>query len=106
MRAVRDEQYGLLRGLFHGASDEPEPAEGAQPRLHAVTLTGNAYALGKLLADFGLEEIDVQVRAVRRPGSGQRFAPQDAGVLEPGDVVVLLGVPDMLAAAEIRLLQG
>jgi hypothetical protein len=43
---------------------------------------------------------------VRRPRSGQRLAPQDAGVLEPGDVVVLLGEPDLLAAAEIRLLQG
>ncbi len=106
MRAVRDEQYGLLRGLFHGASDEPEPAEGAQPRLHAVTLTGNAYALGKTLAEAGLEELGVQVRTVRRPRSGQRFTPQDAGVLESGDVVVLLGVPEMLAAAEIRLLQG
>jgi CPA2 family monovalent cation:H+ antiporter-2 len=106
VRAVRDEQYGLLRGLFYGASDAPEPAEDAQARLHAVTLAGNAYALGKSLADIGLEEMGVQVRAVRRPGSGQRFAPQDAGVLEPGDVVVLLGVPDLLAAAEIRLLQG
>jgi CPA2 family monovalent cation:H+ antiporter-2 len=106
VRAVREEQYGLLRGLFHGASDAPEPVEDAQARLHAVTLAGNAYALGKSLADIGLEEIGVQVRAVRRPGSGQRFAPQDAGVLEPGDVVVLLGVPEMLAAAEIRLLQG
>ena len=43
---------------------------------------------------------------MRRPGSGQRLTPQDAGVLEPGDVVVLLGEPDLLAAAEIQLLQG
>ena len=69
-------------------------------------MTGHAHALGKPLAEAGLEDIGVQVKAVRRPGSGQRFAPQDAGVLEPGDVVVLLGVPEMLAAAEIRLLQG
>jgi len=48
----------------------------------------------------------VQVRSVRRPASGQRLAPQDAGVLQEGDVVVLLGVPESLAAAEIRLLQG
>jgi len=106
VRAVRDEQYGLLRGLFHGASDEPETADEAQPRLHAVTLSGNAHALGKPLSEAGLEDIGVQVRAVRRPGSGQRFAARDAGVLEPGDVVVLLGVPELLAAAEIRLLQG
>jgi CPA2 family monovalent cation:H+ antiporter-2 len=106
VRTVRDEQYGLLRGLFHGASDDSAAADSAQARLHAVTLSGNARALGKPLDTQALEELGVQVRAVRRPGSGQRLTPQDAGVLEPGDVVVLLGEPDLLAAAEIQLLQG
>lgn len=106
VRAMRDEQYGLLRGLFHGSSEDAEDPDEAQPRLHAVTLTGNARALGKPLAAAQLEELGVQVKAVRRPGSGQRLAPQDAGMLEPGDVVILLGAPDLLAAAEIRLLQG
>jgi len=45
------------------------------------------------------------VKAVRR-GGVRRLAPQEVGALEQGDVVVLLGVPDLLAAAEIRLLQG
>jgi CPA2 family monovalent cation:H+ antiporter-2 len=106
VRAVRDEQYGLLRGLFHGASDDDGSADTAQSRLHAVTLSGNARALGRPLDTQALEKLGVQVRAVRRPGSGQRLAPHDAGVLEPGDVVVLLGEPDLLAAAEIQLLQG
>ena len=106
VRAVRDEQYGLLRGLFHGASEEVAATDAAQSRLHAVTLTGNAKALGKPLDTQALEEIGVQVRAVRRPASGQRLTPQEAGVLEPGDVVVLLGVPELLAAAEMHLLQG
>ena len=106
VRAVRDEQYGLLRGLFHGASDEAESVEEAQQRLHAVTLSGNASAVGKTLAEIGLEKIGVQVKAVRRPGAGRRFSPGEIGILERGDVVVLLGVPDRLAAAETRLLQG
>jgi len=106
VRAVRDEQYSLLRGLFHGSDDEAEASDDAQPRLHAVTLTGNARALGKTLAAAGLDGTGAQVRAVRRPGLGRRLAPQEAGVLEEGDVVVLLGVPEQLAAAEMRLLQG
>src|SRR5690349_15479487 len=44
MRSVRDQQYGLLRGLFHGESDEPEGLEESQPRLRAVTLALNAHA--------------------------------------------------------------
>ena len=106
IRAVRDQQYGLLRGLFHGAGDEPETVELAQPRLHSVTLAGNAFGVGRSLPALALEEIGVQVKAVRRPGAARRLAPEDAGTLQQGDVVVLLGVPELLAAAEIRLLQG
>jgi CPA2 family monovalent cation:H+ antiporter-2 len=106
VRAVRDEQYGLLRGLFHGAGEEAEESDQAQPRLRAITLTGDARAIGKPIADVGLEELGVQVKAVRRPRLAKRFAPQDAGPLETGDVVVLFGVPELLAAAEMRLLQG
>jgi CPA2 family monovalent cation:H+ antiporter-2 len=106
IRAVRDQQYGLLRGLFHGAGDEPETVEQAQPRLHSVTLTGNAFGVGRSLPALALEEIGVQVKAVRRLGAARRLAPEDAGMLQQGDVVVLLGVPELLAAAEIRLLQG
>jgi CPA2 family monovalent cation:H+ antiporter-2 len=106
VRAVRDEHYGLLRGLFHGSGEDAGDADSVQARLHAVTLSANARAVGRPLDTQALEELGVQVRAVRRPGSGQRFMPQEAGVLEPGDVVVLLGEPELLAAAEIQLLQG
>ncbi|MCC6212910.1 MAG: cation:proton antiporter [Burkholderiales bacterium] len=106
VRAVRDAQYGLLRGLFHGSSEGAGAAESVQTRLHAVTLSANARAVGRPLDTVALEELGVQVWAVRRPGSAQRLRPQEAGSLEAGDVVVLLGEPDLLAAAEIRLLQG
>jgi CPA2 family monovalent cation:H+ antiporter-2 len=106
VRAVRDEQYGLLRGLFHGASEEAETVEHAQPRLRAVTLPASAYAIGKTFAALQLEEFGVQVKAVRRAGVARRLAPQEIAALEAGDVVVLLGAPELLAAAEIRLLQG
>ena len=106
VRTVRDEHYGLLRGLFHGASDDADTIETAQPRLHAVTLTANAHATGKSLEQIGLESIGVRVTAVRRPSTGLRLAPAEVGTLEVGDVVVMLGAPELLASAEIRLLQG
>ncbi len=106
MRAVRDAHYSLLKGLFHGASDEPETVEAAQPRLHGVTLASGAQAIGQPLAALGLEDIGVEVKLVRRPRAARRLAPQEVETLEEGDIVVLLGVPELLAAAEIRLLQG
>ncbi|MDH4325320.1 MAG: NAD-binding protein, partial [Betaproteobacteria bacterium] len=103
---VREEQYGLLRGLYHGASDAPESGEATQPHLHAVTLHAHAAALARPLEALGLEEIGVQVRAVRRPGAEKKLGAQEAGPLREGDVVVLLGTAQALAAAELLLLQG
>jgi CPA2 family monovalent cation:H+ antiporter-2 len=99
---VREAHYQLLRGLFVGASDTP--ARTLPARLHSVTLDGQAYAVGRALSEIRLDS--VQVRAVRRPGVRQNLAAADAGALQPGDVVVLLGLPDALEAAEDRLLRG
>jgi monovalent cation:H+ antiporter-2, CPA2 family len=98
---VREEHYELLKGLFHGLSDakEEDPV-----RLHSVTLDEQAYAVRKNLNDLRLD--GVQVRAVRRPGVRKNLAAGDAGALQAGDVVVLLGEPGALEAAEDRLLRG
>jgi CPA2 family monovalent cation:H+ antiporter-2 len=101
---VRDQQYSLLRGLFPGGSDEREGEEVA--RLHAVTLEPGAHAIGRELSQLALEQSDIQVRAVRRPGARLRLAPAQAGALQAGDIVVLLGSPERLLAAEEKLLRG
>src|SRR5512146_726350 len=106
MRKVRDQHYGLLRGLFHGAGDEPDVGEEAQPRLHAVTLGAGAHAVGRALDALGLADLGVQVKAVRRPGAARNLEPAQVDGLEAGDVVILLGVPESLALAETKLLQG
>jgi CPA2 family monovalent cation:H+ antiporter-2 len=92
---VRGERYGLLRGLFHGRDDIDSAA-----RLHSVTLDPGAAAIGRTLAEL---DLDVQVRAVRRRGVKAKLGAAEAGALQAGDVVVLLGAPEALAAAEERL---
>jgi CPA2 family monovalent cation:H+ antiporter-2 len=101
---VRDEQYRLLRGLFHGGGEEAD-GEGAA-RLHAITLDAGAYAVGRQLGELALDAMGVQVRAVRRPGARVKLDMAQAGALRAGDVVVLLGTPELLASAEERLLRG
>jgi CPA2 family monovalent cation:H+ antiporter-2 len=105
LRLVRDEHYGLLRGLFHGASDDDESRDSAQPRLHSVTLAASAHGVGRSVAELRLEGLGVEVKAVRR-GGVRKFEGVAGLMLEANDVVILLGVPESLAAAEIRLLQG
>ena len=102
---VRDEQYQLLRGLFPGAGDGRRDQGESEERLHAVRLDAGAWAVGRTLADCGLEAHGVEVRAVRRRGSNARLTAAQAGPLEAGDVVVLLGAPAALAEAEMLLQQ-
>jgi CPA2 family monovalent cation:H+ antiporter-2 len=98
---VRDERYRLLRGLFH-APGEREDDEGAA-RLHAVTLQEGAHGVGRTLTELGL---GVEIRAVRRRGDRNNLGIAEAGALRVGDVVVLLGNAERIAAAESRLLRG
>jgi len=104
MRKLREAQYDVLRGLFQGEEGDVESR--AQPRLHTVTVTSGAYALGQKLDALELEQIGVEVRAVRRAGAARKLSAADAGTLREGDVIVLLGEPEPLAAAEMRLLGG
>jgi CPA2 family monovalent cation:H+ antiporter-2 len=99
---VRGERYGLLRGLFQGREDMDTQLEAAA-HLHSVTLEPGSGAIGKGIAEFELDALGVQVRAVRRRGTKAKLDAASAGPLQSGDVVVLLGAPDALAAAEDRL---
>jgi CPA2 family monovalent cation:H+ antiporter-2 len=104
LREMREAHYVLLRGFFHGATDTGERLSDAeQPRLHAVMLTVGAHAVGRSLIELAVHESGAKVSTVRRRGTG-RIA--DADALMEGDAVVLLGIPEALAAAEERLLRG
>jgi CPA2 family monovalent cation:H+ antiporter-2 len=106
VRALRNERYELLRGFFPGASDaEDEAGESHGPRLHSVSLTPGCHAVGRTIADLRLENFKVKVSAVRRRGI-RGIAPGPETRLQMGDVVVLMGLPEELAAAELRLLKG
>jgi CPA2 family monovalent cation:H+ antiporter-2 len=106
VREVRNSRYSLLRGFFHGEGDAVvDAAEHHQPRLHSVTLTEGAYAVGRTLADLDLMTLGARVTRVRRRGI-RAGEPGPETRFEAGDVVVVLGEPDSLAAAEIRLLKG
>jgi CPA2 family monovalent cation:H+ antiporter-2 len=106
IRNVRAQRYRMLRGFYHGATDEAADLdEASQPRLHTVSLSDGAFAAGRTLAELDLAALGAEVTALRRrgiradePGPETRFVA--------GDVIVLLGRPDALDAAEIRLLQG
>ena len=70
-----------------------------------MTLAASSRAAGFTLAALDLDSLGVSVAAVRRRDT--RIAkPSAATVLQQGDVLVLLGTPADLAAADMRLMQG
>jgi CPA2 family monovalent cation:H+ antiporter-2 len=106
IREVREGRYSLMRGFFHGESDEAEDFDEAQePRLHSVTLSPGALAVGRSLGEIALESIGVEVTALRRQDT-RMIAPDPQTALKEGDVIVLRGTAERLAAAEMRLLRG
>jgi len=106
IREVREHRYSLMRGFFHGGTDEAEdPDEGREPRLHSVTLAPGTGASGRSLGELKLDELGVRVTALRR-GELRMISPDSQTALREGDVIVLLGAPEQLAAAEMRLLKG
>ena len=104
MRETREQRYSLFRGFFRGITDEMESEED-QPRLHSVAIPGGAAAIGKTLGEIGLARLGVGVTAVRRRNV-RNVTPDDHIRIEEGDVVVLLGAEEDLAAAEMKLMQG
>lgn len=101
IRQTRTERYRLLRGFFHGMSDRDEEEE---QRLHSIWLTKGARAIGQTLADLNLQSFGCEISAIRRRGI-RALEPAPETRLQEGDVVVVLGDPEGVAAAEERLLQ-
>ncbi len=106
LREMREHHYALLRGFFHGATDAgAHLADADQPRLHAVTLTPGASAIGRRVADIDLAQVGAGASAIRRRTQrGLKLAPE-LELLE-GDVVVLIGTAAAVTAGEDLLLRG
>jgi CPA2 family monovalent cation:H+ antiporter-2 len=91
LREMREQHYALLRGFFHGATDAgAHLADAEQPRLHAVTLTPGAAAIGKAVGEVDLAGVGAGATAIRRR-SQRGLKPGPTLTLIEGDVVVLIG---------------
>ena len=106
IRDTREQRYGMLRGFFHGATDEAEDsAHKGQKVLHSVLIAPGAAAVGRSLGELGPGLQEVEVRAMRRGGIHSESPPLDKRIAE-GDVLVLFGSEEQCAAAQIVLMQG
>ena len=98
------ERYELLRGFFHGAATSR--AEDERARLHAVTLERRRTPSAARSPSCGLPSSACRYGRCAGRGARASLAPDEAGRAAGGDIVVLLGQPEALAAAEEKLLRG
>jgi CPA2 family monovalent cation:H+ antiporter-2 len=104
VQATRESRYHMLRGVFRGNVLEEGEGERPHARLHSVFVVQGAPSIGRTLGELRLEELGVEVTAIRRRGV-KSLAPAADTCIEQGDVIVLFGPDDTIGAAEIRLLQ-
>jgi len=68
-------------------------------------IDSGAAAVGRRLEALKLDELGVDVTALRRRGV-RNASPSPEMRLDVDDVLILAGTPEALAKAEMRLLQG
>jgi CPA2 family monovalent cation:H+ antiporter-2 len=103
IRQTREARYGTMRGYFRGLTDDSEEESGGE-RLTSVLIHARFGALDKTLGELDLGRLGVTLVGVRRPGSRHfEYGPETG--LQAGDILLLRGNPDALAAAEL-VLQG
>jgi monovalent cation:H+ antiporter-2, CPA2 family len=99
-------RYAAFSGYFRTTQyNEDEAGESLQPRFSSVLLKENSAAVGKKLGEAGLAQLNVEVNAVRRRNV-YGAQPSEEMLLQSGDILVLLGLPEALQAAESQLHKG
>jgi len=99
-------RYAAFNGYFRTAPIEEDVAgDSLQSRFLSVRLKDDSIAVGRKLGELGLAELNVEVNAVRRRNV-HGAQPSEAMLLQSGDILVLLGLPEALQAAESMLHNG
>ncbi|MGC2165363.1 MAG: monovalent cation:proton antiporter-2 (CPA2) family protein [Gallionella sp.] len=100
---TRARRYSVFSSYFRREEiEEINDSESLQPRFLSVLLNQDSYAVGKRLRELNLDELGIEVNAVRRHNL-RGAQPSEEMLLLTGDVLVLLGLPEALLQAEYRL---
>jgi CPA2 family monovalent cation:H+ antiporter-2 len=109
VQETRAKRYSMFSGYLRDSAkaevEVGEDTESLQPRFQNVLLYAGDAAVGRRLKDMELDDLNVEVNAVRLHNV-EGSHPAGDMVLRAGDVLVMLGQPVTLEAAEKRLRKG
>ncbi|MDO9011724.1 MAG: monovalent cation:proton antiporter-2 (CPA2) family protein [Gallionella sp.] len=102
----RARRYAMFNGyLRSNQNNDVEISDEMQPRFLNVLLKADSAAVGKRLREMELDTLNVEVKALRRYNV-HGAQPSEEMILQAGDVLVLLGLPETLEIAETWLHKG
>jgi len=104
VREVRDNRYGLFRGVFRGSDDDYLERTEDAVMLRTLVVPKTSAMAGRRIADLGLAGMGVDIATLKRAGRRQTLT--DDMLLLAEDALVLRGTAEALAEAETLLNAG
>jgi CPA2 family monovalent cation:H+ antiporter-2 len=99
----RARRYTMFSGYLP-SQDDFRISDEMQPRFLNTLIKADSPFVGRRLGEVELDALNIEVKAVRRYNV-HGAQPSEDMILQAGDVLVLLGLPDELEVAEKRLHQ-
>ncbi len=107
IRAIHTDRYRIMQGFFKGMDDQTllEESDASRMSLHPLTVTENAFAVHKKIADIYDPESPHAIKALIRNGV-RNPNPDPNLIIEAGDILVLLATPETLYILTEKILRG
>jgi CPA2 family monovalent cation:H+ antiporter-2 len=100
----RARRYTMFSGYLP-SQDDIRISDDMQPRFLNTLIKEDSPFVGRRLGEVELDALNIEVKAVRRYNV-HGAQPSEDMILQTGDVLVLLGLPDELEVAQKRLHQA
>lgn len=107
IRAIHADRYRIIQGFFKGTDDATllEQEDTARMSLHAITVTENAYAVGKTIQEINIPGAAFAIKVLTR-GTTRFPDPNPDMMIEDQDVLVLYTTPEVAYLLSEKILRG
>ena len=97
IRSFRQERYKMFQGYFKGASDiDDDFSSNQQLELHSIEINEDSPLVGAEINSLPIEKFSLEIQYLRRPNMLENIDYRPDIVLDKGDIIVVLGVPDSI----------
>jgi len=97
IRSFRQERYKMFQGYFKGASDvDDDFSSNLQLELHSIEVHENSPLIGRKINSLPIRQYELDIQYLRRPNMLENIDYRPDIILDKGDIIVVLGLPDAI----------